>query len=338
MKVTVLMPVFNAESFLNESIQSILNQSFKDFKFLIIDDGSYDNSNNIIKNYLSDPRVTLISLPKNKGLIYALNLGLENINSDYMIRMDADDISHIDRFKLLFEFMEENPDIAICGTEVGVFENKLEKEISNVSDYEIKARHLFNCSITHASAIYRLSLFKKLKLKYNSEFPHSEDNCLITDILLNSKASILKCKLYWVRKHENQVSKLYRDIQIESSSKKRFELLLFQFNVKLTCCEKKIYTAISYKKNNLELSDFDCLIIFLNKIIHLEGSNLSYDYDRDLFKTILFKRISLLYMLNYKLGIGLFKSYSRIYFGGFDLKIGFRLFIKVLFYKIRLIS
>jgi len=107
--VTVVMPVYNCEKYLDESIQSILNQSYSDFTFLIINDGSTDGSKGVIEKYLNDERVKLISFEKNQGLIKVLNIALGNISTKYLIRMDADDKCHLDRIKLLFEFMESNP-------------------------------------------------------------------------------------------------------------------------------------------------------------------------------------------------------------------------------------
>ena len=332
------MPVYNAELFLDDSISSILNQTFSNFKFLIIDDGSTDNSNLIIQRYLYDSRIDLITLEKNVGLISALNVGLSNISGDYMIRMDADDISHPDRIRLLFDFMELNLDIGICGTQIGHFFDPLLNKIPLINDSQIKARHLLNCSIIHASAIYRLDIFRKISLKYKKEYPHSEDNALITDILLNSKGAILGQNLYWVRKHENQVSFLFRDIQKDSSCKRRVELLLGKFNCKLNSDEIRLYKALSYKEDDLQISDFRYFHYIIGKMIDLEDSFEGYNFDKTAYLKLLKKRVRTIYLLNYKLGFSLFFSYFRIlsiyYFPG----IGLRLFIKILFYKFRLIN
>ena len=236
--VTVVMPVYNCEKYLDESIQSILNQSYSDFTFLIINDGSTDGSKGVIEKYLNDERVKLISFEKNQGLIKVLNIALGNISTKYLIRMDADDKCHLDRIKLLFEFMESNPEIGICGTKVGALEKNEVLEYKIIQDHEIKASHLWNCSITHASAIYRYDLFQKYSLKYDQNYTHSEDNALITDILLNSKGAIVNKNLYWVRIHPNQVSNLFCETQKVNSSKRRIELLEIAFKLNLTQCER----------------------------------------------------------------------------------------------------
>ena len=91
-KVTVLMSVYNSEKFLRESINSILEQTFKDFEFLIINDGSTDSSREIILSY-NDPRITLFDNKNNIGLTKSLNKGLDLAKGEYIARQDADDIS-----------------------------------------------------------------------------------------------------------------------------------------------------------------------------------------------------------------------------------------------------
>ena len=99
-KVSVILPVFNSEKYVFEAIQSILNQSFKDFEFIIINDGSTDNSLEIIKLAAeSDNRIIFINNEKNLGLIKTLNIGLNLATGEYIIRMDGDDVSKYDRIE-----------------------------------------------------------------------------------------------------------------------------------------------------------------------------------------------------------------------------------------------
>ena len=113
--VTVLMPVFNAASFIRESIESILHQTLPNFELLIINDGSTDCSLNIIHSF-NDQRIRLVSLEQNHGIVSALNLGLELARSDYLARMDADDIACPERFQQQLHYLEQNPDCVVLGT------------------------------------------------------------------------------------------------------------------------------------------------------------------------------------------------------------------------------
>jgi glycosyltransferase involved in cell wall biosynthesis len=114
-KISVLLPVYNAERFLRQSIESILKQSFEDYEFLIIDDGSTDASAQIIKSY-RDPRIRLLQNEKNRKLYGALNRGLDIAQGEYVARMDADDISLPHRLGRQAEFLDKHPDIGVVGT------------------------------------------------------------------------------------------------------------------------------------------------------------------------------------------------------------------------------
>jgi len=114
-QLTVLMPVYNGGPFLRSAIESILNQDFSDFDFLIIDDGSTDGSHEIAASY-ADPRIRLESNGRNLGLIATLNRGLDLARGTYVARMDADDIAFPDRLSKQLTFMEAHPEIGLCGT------------------------------------------------------------------------------------------------------------------------------------------------------------------------------------------------------------------------------
>ncbi|MDQ3072975.1 MAG: glycosyltransferase family 2 protein, partial [Bacteroidota bacterium] len=113
--VTVLTSVYNGEEYLREAIESILNQSFTDYEFLIVNDGSTDKTAEILAGYF-DPRIRIIHNNKNKGLSFSLNSGLEASFGVYVARQDADDISLRDRLRKQVDFMEKNPQIHVCGT------------------------------------------------------------------------------------------------------------------------------------------------------------------------------------------------------------------------------
>ena len=118
--VSVILPVFNGEKFLTESINSILNQSFKKFELIVINDGSTDNSYEYIKKF-KDTRLSVINNDKNIGLSNSLNKGILVAKGKYIARMDQDDISLPDRLKKQVAFMDDNPGIGVCGTWLQTF-------------------------------------------------------------------------------------------------------------------------------------------------------------------------------------------------------------------------
>ncbi|NHJ46179.1 MAG: glycosyltransferase family 2 protein, partial [Asgard group archaeon] len=114
-KVTVLMSVFNGEKYLREAIDSVLHQTFTDFEFLIINDGSTDNSVEIINSY-DDERIHLVHNEQNIGLAASLNKGINLARGEYIARMDCDDINHQTRLEKQVKFMDKNPDIGLLSS------------------------------------------------------------------------------------------------------------------------------------------------------------------------------------------------------------------------------
>lgn len=110
--ISAIMPVFNSEKYVRETIDSILNQSYSNFEFIIVNDGSADNTREIIENY-NDKRIKLFNLEVNKGVGYASNYAVQKSAGKYIARVDSDDVYHQDRFILQKEYLDNNPDIAL---------------------------------------------------------------------------------------------------------------------------------------------------------------------------------------------------------------------------------
>ena len=119
-KISVLMSAFNAEKYIGETIDSVLGQSFIDFEFIIINDGSTDQTEVIIKKY-NDERIRYF-YQENSGLSKALNFGLKISEGDYIARIDADDLCYRNRLEIQLEFMENNPDYVVCGSYTDVID------------------------------------------------------------------------------------------------------------------------------------------------------------------------------------------------------------------------
>lgn len=155
--VSVVMSVYNGEKFLREAIDSILDQTFKDFEFIIINDGSADDTLKIIKSY-KDPRIVLISR-KNKGLVASLNEGIEKAQGKYIARMDADDVSLPDRFQLQVEYLIKNPSCVVLSSYIDLVD-ELGKPLPNwflertaVTPEQIKGIMVQECCIAHPAVM-----------------------------------------------------------------------------------------------------------------------------------------------------------------------------------------
>ena len=168
-KLTVILPVYNGEKYLPAAIDSILNQSYQDFLLLIINDGSTDASSVIAHSY-QDERIVVVD-QNNQGLSAALNHGLDLADSQYVARMDHDDISHPERFAIQVKFMDEHPEIGLCGTWVELIDEDSKKIASAaypLTHDQIAAFLLFNSPFCHPSVIFRKSVLDNHHLRYHS--------------------------------------------------------------------------------------------------------------------------------------------------------------------------
>src|SRR3954452_3787995 len=121
-KVSVAMPVYNSERYLAKAVESILAQTFTDFEFLIVDDGSTDASRAILENYAArDQRIKLVSRP-NTGYLIALNEMLERSLGYYVARMDADDVALPQRFERQVKYLDDHPECVLLGSRVTIID------------------------------------------------------------------------------------------------------------------------------------------------------------------------------------------------------------------------
>lgn len=210
-RVTVLMPIFNPGQYLGEAIESILTQTFRDFDLLIINDGSTDRSADIVKKY-ADKRIKFVNNRKHRGLVSVLNQGLSLIHSEYLVRMDGDDISLPSRIKKQVNFMDTHPEIDICGTWFEVFWSATKRRIfTRPSDPKAcKAMLLFLDPVCHATTIMRMVKLKKYHLKFDPSFKHLEDYEFFNRVSQQLNFSNISEVLYLYRYHDKRTGKLYK--------------------------------------------------------------------------------------------------------------------------------
>ncbi len=176
--VDVIMPVYNAALYLKSSIESILSQSSQDFKFIIIDDWSTDWSRDILEEYAKkDPRIKLLYNENNSWICFSLNKAIQESSAKYILRMDADDISHNNRIQLQVDFMENHPDVWVCWCDVQCIDKGWEilfvKKYPYIDKNIRKSLFLFN-PINHPGSIMRRDVFNKTWW-YDSDLILAED-------------------------------------------------------------------------------------------------------------------------------------------------------------------
>jgi glycosyltransferase involved in cell wall biosynthesis len=207
-KVSVLMPVYNGEKYLQEAIESILNQTFRDFEFLIISEyGTSEESLAIINSY-SDERIRHIHNTTRLGLVRSLNLGLREARGEYIARMDADDISFSNRFERQIYFMEQTHRVAVVG---GVFVKISEDGTPTgivrypAQDRDIKKDLAKYCCIAHPTAFIRKKAINKVG-GYREVVIDAEDYDLWLRLADCYELANLEYPILYLRTHGNQAS------------------------------------------------------------------------------------------------------------------------------------
>lgn len=266
--VTICIPIYNASSYLDDAISSVINQTYRNWKLYLINDGSTDNSLEIAKKYINDERIIVVNDGENMGLIYRLNQSIRLTHTKYYARMDADDIMHPERLELQLSIMEENIEIDILGSNaysIDVNNNiiAVRNPISNTiedcanfihpsiiaktswlknNNYSDVANRVEDMELWHRT--YNKSVFKRINLPllYYREFGFVYYPKYRKSILSQLKLSIASCKLndgnsfFWLRNTLTTTVKyiIYRSFALL----KKEDFLIKRRNVTLDECNK----------------------------------------------------------------------------------------------------
>lgn len=213
--VTVLIPVYNAKQHLHQAIESILAQTYSNFELLIMDDGSTDNSTEIIKSF-DDKRIRYHISPINNGIEQTLNDGIRKAKGTYIARMDADDISHPDRLRQQVFYMEANPKTGVLGTAIRKLKNNRTGKIITPpqSDRAIRVELLFHNPISHPSVMLRKSSIAETLYPVNT--PYAEDYSFWVVLSLTTHFANLSVPLHYYRVHDQQITQNKQNISRQS--------------------------------------------------------------------------------------------------------------------------
>ena len=171
--ISVVMPAYNAEKYIADAIESILCQTYNDFEFIIVNDGSTDKTADIIRSF-KDKHIIFIDRNENRGLVYSLNEGIRQAKGDFIARMDADDVSVLNRFELQIDYLINHPDIDICGGSYKCFgtDNRL---VEAICDPEKISEYLFRgCVMFHPTIMMRKCVVYQSEL-YIQDYMYAED-------------------------------------------------------------------------------------------------------------------------------------------------------------------
>ncbi|MCQ2607428.1 MAG: glycosyltransferase [Bacteroidales bacterium] len=302
--LTVLMPVYNGEDFLRESIESILNQTYTDFLFLIINDGSTDNSENIILSY-HDERIIYVKNEQNLKLIRTLNKGISLVRTKYVARMDADDVSLPERLEKQVRYMEANPEIGVLGAWCQSFGEGYNHIVKYQAEHEsIRYKQLYQIQLVHPTCIMRMDVLRSQSVVYDNNYTHAEDYELFTRLSHVTKLANLQEVLHLYRKHSNAVSTVYSKPQLEASIRiKQREFALLGVNA--TESQIESFKLLNYQDyNNLALSANEIMSL-LESIVNANelSSYIEWDYLNNMLSQLWFS-----YCYETKQPIRVFKS------------------------------
>ncbi|CDN57259.1 Lacto-N-neotetraose biosynthesis glycosyl transferase LgtA (plasmid) [Neorhizobium galegae bv. officinalis bv. officinalis str. HAMBI 1141] len=211
--ISVVLPVYNGEPYLAAAVESILRQDYKRFEIVAIDDGSNDLSLDILRRYQKlDDRVRIVSR-ENRGLIATLNEGIALARGDLVARMDADDISYPTRFSRQVSLFEQQPQLAICGTEVDrLLGNRVVRSTPNPiyqsGDWHILS--LFFTIFLHSTVMYNRKIIPEDMLVYDASYVHAEDFDLFRRITRAFPAAMIDESLIAYRIHSDSVTNRHR--------------------------------------------------------------------------------------------------------------------------------
>jgi glycosyltransferase involved in cell wall biosynthesis len=277
--VTVFMPVYNAGKYLKDSINSILSQTYDNFEFLIVNDGSTDDSLNTINSF-DDKRIRLIENDSNKGLIASLNIGLQASKGKYIVRMDQDDISFPQRIETQINFLEKNPDYGLLGSWFEDFGEDIPTKVVKYSadNTTIRIRHLYQTHISHPTAVIRKAIIDKYNLQFDPNRVHGEDYDLWVRMSEYCKLSNYPELLVRKRDHAKNISNKYAHIMNETCT----IIKQVQFNkmgIELSQKQTDLYTRFADPEWQFNEKEMFELEILLTRIVEANDNSLFLPVD-----------------------------------------------------------
>ena len=281
--ISVIMAFHNDEKYLKYSIESILKQTFTDFEFIIIDDCSDDDSS-CIANSFQDKRIKIFRNTEQLGLTKSLLHAIDIAQGEYIARMDADDVSHYNRFEKQLKILRLHKEIGICGTWAKEINDEgiiIGKRKMPVRDDEIRTFMLFGNPLIHSSVIIRKDLL--YKQNYNPSLKNSQDYDLWTRLISHSRFANVNDYLLYYRIHNSQITGISRLTQKKNSISISYEYLR---NCRLNeNIDPERYGFILFPSTIENKEDITHCKADLEKMV--ENNNLYKTFEYKLFKNII---------------------------------------------------
>ena len=308
MKLAVILPAYNAENFIAECLESLLNQTFSDFCILVVNDASTDNTGKILETYAAkDARLRIYHFSENQGepavMQFAMDM-LNYMNVEYVARMDADDICVPHRFEKQVQYLDEHPEIDILGSNALLFNNGQTDKTTKVStlpllDKDIKAHFsLARDNIINPSSMWRHSSIKDLPINYAQTATAPDFHMWVQCALHKKTFANLPEPLLLYRIHQAQASKIHD--KISESVQYSMELWISHLFPELTPKEVSLLSLILHGKTiKLRTEEFEIAFSAYDKVRSNNGNSL-FGEDRETMFSILDRHTQALKKVFYK--------------------------------------
>ena len=305
-KVSVIMATYNTKKeYLDESINSILNQTYSNIELIVICDGCNDEYSYICSHF-KDERIRVLLNNKNKGLPYSLNRAIAKSSGKYIARMDSDDISLPTRIEEEMNYLKKNK-LDICGTSAYLFgKEKGKKGLMFNSDDEVRVQILFRASLVHPTVIGKKAVF--IDNMYDEKYRDAEDFELWSRLSDNYRIGVCDRCLLRYRVHDKQVSVKKGVRQRELSKmiiKKNASHITGKYNEKVFNCLWMLSGREKITKSNYRR--FSELIDYV-----IEENNRFKKYDSDSLKRVFYNRF-FLFLLKNRIAVKDFCSLKKIF-------------------------
>lgn len=303
--ISVIMPLYNAERFVGESIENVLRQTVGDFELIVIDDASTDASAEIARAYAAkDNRIVLMHNELNSGAARTRNRALDAARGKFITFMDADDLCSPERFAKQLAFFERHPQTDICGSYYTMFgtrggNDELKIQVP-LTHEEIQYQLFFGCPFGMSSVMLRSEPFKRTGIRFRECM--AEDYQLWVDLSEHLRMANIPEYLTFYRRWEDQISTRQLDRQTLSAQLTQQEQLARKLGVRLSDDEARIFTRFSLRTGEVKKRE---LASYRRILTRLYKAGIRHSHDPKLLKRQLMRR--------YKMACGLFYPSWRVW-------------------------
>lgn len=265
--VSIIMPAFNAEKYLKESVDSILNQTYKNWELLIINDGSSDNTEKLISEYVAqDSRIFGLENEGNKGLVFTRNKGLQAAKGKYVANLDSDDIAYPNRLNLQINYLEENPNVVLLGSSCELIDEKgnhLGFEKREIGQNQIKSVLVFSNYFINSTVVIRRE--KLENLSYADNYAPAEDYQLVTQLKDSGELVNLEEVLVKYRLHGNNISTINKKEQ-DDAIRRIHKNLILELGVQFNEPELRLHSQLVVEKGRVKEAELEAIESWLLKL------------------------------------------------------------------------